>query len=98
MRWRPSARGTLSRYLSGVAVSAMQAACVTVRCLSPKGEEAVLAQLLGLEKRLFKKADAWGGQRERRGLQTPHDRLPPPLPLAAAALWRPAGRLPIFPI
>jgi len=79
-------------------VSAMQAACVTVRCLSPKGEEAVLAQLLGLEKRLFKKADAWGGQRERRGLQTSHDCLPPPLPLAAAALWRPAGRLPIFPI
>ena len=73
---------------------ALQAACVIVCRLSPKGEEAVLAQLLGLEKRLFKKADAWGGQRERRGLQTPHDRLPPPRRRRPLAPRWPASHLP----
>ena len=38
----------------------MQAPCV-IRRLASKGDQTVLAQLLALEKKLFKKQDNWGG-------------------------------------
>ena len=48
---------------------------VAVRRLPPKGDKAVLTQLLTLEKRLFKKADNWGGAPGRRRCSPP----PPPV-------------------
>lgn len=58
----------------------------------------MLAQLLGLEKRLFKKADAWGGEACRRArLQAPPEHCRRCRPAAAAAAcWRPSARLPVF--
>ena len=68
----------------------LQAPCV-IRRLASKGDQAVLAQLLALEKKLFKKQDnwggAWGGEAAARGTTTGWF-LSVPLPGGAA---RPAA-------